>query len=63
MKRSAWWWVRVMWFAEVEVGVLGVVVIAFFDFGSFVVSESVEESWSVILAFEEDFDDFWISSL
>lgn len=52
-----------MWFAEVEVGVLGVVVIAFFDFGSFVVSESVEESWSVILAFEEDFDDFWISSL
>ena len=52
-----------MWFEVVEVEgccccCCCEVVVAVLDFGSLVVSDSVDESRSLVLAFEHDFDDF-----
>ena len=59
-KRSALWGVRVMWFEDVEAEGFCCCEVGFavFDFGSSVDSDSVDESSSVILAFEEFFDGF-----
>lgn len=64
VKRSAWWWVRVIdlvgegWWLCCEVGVCCL----FCAFDSFASSDSGDSFSSVALVFEDDFDNFLVSS-